>query len=72
MPPFFNLQCCYNCVMSYENSLGTKKLMQKVGFVFVSTLTDSWLLPCLPSGTSLTSALSRKYISRVEDYFGVA
>ena len=46
--------------------------MQKVGVAFESTTTDSWLLPCLPFGTSLMSAQHREYISRAEDYFGVA
>jgi hypothetical protein len=39
-PVILKLQCCYNCVMSYENTRGTKKLIQKVGFTFESSPAD--------------------------------
>jgi hypothetical protein len=58
-PVFLKLQCCYNCVMSYVNSCGTKKLIQKVGFTFESTATDSWLLTYPPFGTSQMSGTRR-------------
>lgn len=58
-PFLLKLQCCYNCVMLYENTCGTKKLMQKVGFTFESAPADSWLLPFPPCGTSLMSTTHR-------------